>query len=175
LGGLVGDPQDFASLAAGTRALVASVLAVDALPPNWVQLDGGQLTGRSPSGPSDNYGFDAVRLPVRWAASCDATDRRAAAALWPALGRAALRNRPSVDLPVTPGSAANPKGAVRSPVGLVAAAAAGLAAGHRHDALVLLGRADAMNRARPTYYSSAWVALGLILLETQRLGTCGGT
>ena len=142
-----------------------------------MQLDGGQLRTVGPPGPgpsdSDRYGFDAFRLPVRWAASCDATDRRTAAALWPSLERPALGGGATVDLSVS-GSRAG-TGAVRSPVGLVAAAGAGWAAGHRHDALALLGRAEEMNRARPTYYSSAWVALGLILLGTQRLGTCGGS
>ncbi len=110
---------------------------------------------------------------MRWAASCDPADRSTAAALWRSLGRPALRDRATVDLSVAGDSGAT--GAVRSPVGLVAAAAAGWAAGHRRDALALLGRAEEANRARPTYYSSAWVALGLILLETQRLGTCGGS
>ncbi len=61
----------------------------------------------------------------------------------------------------------------RAPVGLVAAAAAGWAAGQRGAALELLGRAETTNQAHPTYYSSAWVALGRMLLETRRLGTCG--
>ena len=63
---------------------------------------------------------------------------------------------------------------MRSPLGLVAAAAVGWAAGHTGAALRLLDRAEATNRVRPTYYASAWVALGRVLLETARLGTCGG-
>jgi endoglucanase len=84
--------------------------------------------GRAPRpGPGDPDGFDAVRLPIRWAASCDPADR---------------------------------------------AAAAGWAAGHRVDAALLLDRAQAEDRAHPTYYSSAWVALGRVFLQTYRLGTC---
>ena len=59
-----------------------------------------------------------------------------------------------------------------SPVGLVAAAASGWAAGRRAEALALLSRAEALDHAHPTYYSSAWVALGRVFLETGRLGTC---
>lgn len=64
------------------------------------------------------------------------------------------------------------RGAVKSPIGLVAVAASGWAVGHRDEALALLSRAETQDRAHPTYYSSAWVALGRVLLETGRLGTC---
>jgi len=172
LGGLA-DPQGFAALAEGTRALVAGVLAVDRLPPDWVQLATGPPLAVTPPGlgPVDRYGFDAARLPVRWAASCDDTDRRTVAALWPPLERAARQDRATVNLAVVGHGSAD---AVRSPVGLVAAAAAGWAAGHTGAAVRLLDRAEARNRVRPTYYASAWVALGRVLLETARLGTCGG-
>jgi endoglucanase len=172
LAALGADSQDLATLAAGSRSVVGQLLAADPLPPDWVQLQNGQPLVAAPPGQeaSDAYGFDAVRLPIRWAASCDASDRRTAAKLWPALGRPALTGRTTVDLTLrgAPGH-----DALRSPVGLVAAAAAGWAAGHRHDALGLLVRAESMNRAHPTYYSTAWVALGRMLLETRRLGTCG--
>jgi endoglucanase len=114
-------------------------------------------------------------MPIRWAASCDTADRRTVATLWPtlrhAMGSGGTRSD-TVDLTVAGGRA---PGAQRSAVGLVAVAAAGWAAGHHGEAVQLLGRADAMNRAHPTYYSSAWVALGAMMLESSRLGTCGGT
>ena len=171
--GDLGDPQGFAALAAGTRTLVAGVLSVDALPPDWVQLVAGAPLAVAPPGldPVDRYGFDAARLPVRWAASCDDADRRTVAALWAPLERVARQGRATVNLAVVGHGSA---GAVRSPVGLVAAAAAGWAAGHKGAALRLLGQAEATNRLRPTYYATAWVALGRMLLETARLGTCGG-
>ncbi len=172
LGGLTTDGQDFAALAAGTRDLVGQVLAADALPPDWVQLTAGRALAIAPPGqePDDGYGYDAVRLPIRWAASCDGTDRRVAAALWPPLDRAAQAGHATVGLRLSGRGAPQAR---RAPVGLVAAAAAGWAAGHRGAALQLLGRAEATNQAHPTYYSSAWVALGRMLLETRRLGTCG--
>ena len=171
--GDLADPQGFAALAEGTRALVAGVLAVDILPPDWVQLATGPPSAVAPPGhgPVDRYGFDAARLPVRWAASCDDADRHTVAALWPPLERAARQDRPTVDLALT---GRRSTAAVHSPVGLVAAAAAGWAAGRTGAARQLLDRAEATNRVRPTYYASAWVALGRVLLETARLGTCGG-
>jgi endoglucanase len=170
---LPGQAQPFGALAVGARALVAQVLKTNALPPDWVELTSGTPVDVTPQGGAadDRYGFDAVRLPIRWAASCAAGDRRAAAALWPSLGPPAARGRDTVDLGLRRGREQS-RGAVSSPVGLVAAAASGWAAGHRAGALALLAHAEALNRAHSTYYSSAWIALGRVFLETGRLGTC---
>jgi endoglucanase len=170
---LPGEAQTFAALAAGTRALVGQVLGSGALPPDWVQLTNATPADVTPQGSTtdDQYGFDAVRIPIRWAGSCALADRRAAAALWPVLGPAALRGRATVELGLRRGEIQE-RGAVKSPVGLVAAAASGWAAGHRNEALGLLFRAEVLDHPHPTYYSSAWVALGRVLLETGRLGTC---
>ena len=170
---LPGEAQTFAALAAGTRALVGQVLGSAALPPDWVQLTSGAPADVTPqgSGTDDRYGFDAVRIPIRWAASCTTSERRAAAVLWPVLGPTALHGRATVDLGLRRG-AIHARGAVKSPVGLVAAAASGWAAGHRDEALGLLSRAERLDHEHPSYYSSAWVALGRVFLETGRLGTC---
>jgi endoglucanase len=170
---LPGQAQSFGALAAGTRALVGQVLGSSALPPDWVQLTGAAPADVPPqgSGSDDRYGFDAVRIPIRWAASCTASERKAAAPLWPVLASAALRGHPTVELGLHRGEI-QVHGAVKSPVGLVAAAASGWAAGNRDAALGLLSRAEALNHAHPSYYSSAWVALGRVFLETGRLGTC---
>jgi endoglucanase len=170
---LPGEAQSFAALATGTRALVGQVLGSGALPPDWVQLTNAAPADVTPqgSGAGDRYGFDAVRIPIRWAASCTESERKAAAVLWPVLGPAALHGRATVDLGLRRGEIQG-RGAVKSPVGLVAAAASGWAAGHRHEALGLLARAEALDHEHPSYYSSAWVALGRVFLETGRLGTC---
>jgi endoglucanase len=170
---LPGEAQTFAALAVGTRALVGQILGSAALPPDWVQLTSAAPADVTPqrSGVEDRYGFDAVRIPIRWAASCTTSERKAAAVLWPALGPAALHGRATVDLGLRRGEI-QVRGAVKSPVGLVAAAASGWAAGHRAEALGLLSRAEVLDHAHPSYYSSAWVALGRVLLETGRLGTC---
>jgi endoglucanase len=173
LGQIPGEAQTFAALAAGTRALVGQVLGSGALPPDWVQLTDTAPADMTPQGSAteDRYGFDAVRIPIRWAASCIESEHQAAASLWPTLGPAARRGRATVELGLRRGDIQE-RGAVKSPVGLVAAAASGWAAGHRDEALAFLFRAEALDRAHPTYYSSAWVALGRVFLETGRLGTC---
>lgn len=170
---LPGQAQSFTALAAGTRALVGQVLGSHALPPDWLQLTSGTPADVTPqgNGSDDRYGFDAVRVPIRWAASCTASERKAAASLWPVLGPVALRGRATVELGLRRGEIEE-HGAVKSPVGLVAAAASGWAAGKRDEALGLLSRAESLAHAHPSYYSSAWVALGRVLLETGRLGTC---
>ncbi len=170
---LPGESRSFRALVAGTRALVGQVLGSGALPPDWVQLTSAAPADVAPpgSGTDDRYGFDAVRMPIRWAASCTVSERRAVAALWPALGPAALRGGATVDLGLQR-DGVHERGAVKSPVGLVAAAASGWVAGHRDDALGLLSRAEALDHTHPSYFSSAWVALGRVLLETGRLGTC---
>jgi endoglucanase len=169
---LPGQAQTFGALAAGTRALVGQILGSGALPPDWVQLTGGVPADVTPQSASDDrYGFDAVRVPIRWAASCNASERRAAASMWPVLGPAALRGRATVELGLRRGETEE-RGAAKSPVGLVAAAASGWAAGRRDEALGLLSRAEALDHTHPSYYSSALVALGRVFLETGRLGTC---
>ena len=174
--GLGGGTEALTAVADASRALTERILGAFALPPDWVQLGaGGQPSASEPGGapPSaDRFGFDAVRLPIRWAASCDAADRRAVAALWPVLGRAVRSGGATVDLSITDPAHG---GGSRSPLGLVAVASAAWAAGDHATALWLLDRAEAKTRADPTYYASAWVALGRVFLETRRLGTCGGT
>jgi endoglucanase len=56
----------------------------------------------------------------------------------------------------------------------VAAAAAASADGNGRAAAGLLARAQAVNAAHPTYFGSAWVALGRIELTTNALGGCAG-
>jgi endoglucanase len=54
----------------------------------------------------------------------------------------------------------------------VAAAAAAAASGHHSDARRLLAQASDLDRAHPSYYGAAWVALGRILLTSSALGGC---
>jgi hypothetical protein len=67
----------------------------------------------------------------------------------------------------------SPAGGSRSPVALVAAAAAAKAAGDRGATGRLLSAADALDARTPTYYGAAWAALGRLLLTTKRLQPCG--
>jgi len=54
----------------------------------------------------------------------------------------------------------------------VAAAAATAAAGDRERATGFLDRAAQSDRAHPTYYGAAWLALGRVMLTTRWLRGC---
>jgi endoglucanase len=107
-----------------------------------------------------------VRVPIRFAVACEPAARRVAARLDPALrgGGAALLPRERDGAPAP--------GAVRHAVALIGAAGAARAAGDRRGARALLARAQALDRAHPSYYGAAWVALGRVLLSTGMLGRC---
>jgi hypothetical protein len=108
-----------------------------------------------------------VRLPLRLADSCDKGARRLAARPWPFLrGQARARVAPVYTLDGTPAADGE------HPAGLVGAAGAAKAAGDGRAARALLGRADAADRASPTYYGAALSALGRVMLTTNLLGRC---
>jgi len=141
------------------------------LPPDWARVESGEVTaiaapGDPASGPS--YGYDAVRAPIRLAQSCEPEDRELAAGAWSLLqGPAAggeIGARYSLD--------AAPIDSATSPAAIVAVAAAAQAAGDPEASVDLLARADGANEAAPTYYGTAWVALGRVMLTTDRLGGC---
>jgi endoglucanase len=141
-----------------------------ALPPDWARVD--STTPKPTEAPSGQdhfvqYGLDAQRLVVWLATSCDARGPRLAAALDPLLSdrEDALALSPS-------GQVINLQ---TNAMPLVAAAAAAQAAGNiaRRDSL--LARAAAENRTHPTYYGTAWLALGRTLLTTNLLGGCQAT
>lgn len=107
----------------------------------------------SASGPV-RYGFDAARAPIWMASSCNSGLRRAAAGLGPTL----RRDHGMVDLALD----GRPDPGVRHPVGLLAEAATDMAAGRTSAGWTLVGRAMGLNRAHPTYYGTAWVALSVL-------------
>jgi endoglucanase len=155
------DPRALAVLhmddvARATRAAILPALGADA-PPDWMTLgaDGGPAAPSGPPGGGDrgpSYGYDAARVPIRMSVSCDPADRRAAAAFTGLQARA-----PSAH-----------------PVFLVARAAAAHARGDDAATTALLDAAARADAAAPTYYGAAWVALGRLLLQTDRLGGCPG-
>jgi endoglucanase len=98
------------------------------------------------------------------ASSCRPADRQLAAALWPLYRRAPGRDVYSLD--------GRPLTGLTHAASYVAAAASAAAAGHRSMADRLLGQAQAGNTRYPTYYGSAWLALGRVLLTTSALGGC---
>ena len=177
-------------LVSSSHAIVQRLIAHGgSLPPNWASLGitpgttAASATANSPgstsspgtirpiANPADPSGlarpvssFDAIRMAVRYAESCDPADRRLAAALWPM-----YRRNPGRDSYALDGAPASPYMHAAS---LVGAAAAARAAGDRAAATRLLNRAQAENAAHPSYYGSAWVALGRVMLTTAALGSC---
>ena len=145
-------PMD--DVARASRAAIAPLMRGGAAPPDWATLGPPVAATGPPSeaagGGGAGYGFDAARLPVRLAASCDAQDRRLAASL------TGLRDAAPADHPVFS----------------VARAAQAAAAGDRGAADALLDDAAAQDAQHPSYYGAAWVALGRALLQTDLLGSC---
>lgn len=140
------------------------------LPPDWAELTAtGELRPEpAPDGsqPHVQYGPDAQRTVVWFAASCDSRARTLAARWWSLL-RSGNHGQ---------ALALNPDGTVLDPspevLPMVASAAAAKAAGDGAAARKLLQRAKAQQRAHPTYYGGAWDALGQALLSTSALSSC---
>ena len=152
-----------------SSALVDGMTAAwPGLAPDWAQL-GPDAAARPAAAPSDEaqgprFGFDAVRVPLRWAWACDARERRLAARPWDFLHDETRRGiAPEYGLDgkrLAPGT---------HPASTVAGAAAAHAAGEVGAARSLLDRAAADDRRSPSYYGAALVALGHLLLETDSL------
>jgi endoglucanase len=163
--------QQWRRLADGTVALMRQLTRDGRLlPPDWAELTAAGVLRPEPaadgSQPQTQYGLDAQRVVVWFAASCDQQARQLAARWWPLLrasGRAqALALRPD-------GTVLN---ATPSVLPLVAAAAAATAAGDGAAARRLLRQAAAVQRSHPAYYGGAWQALGSALLSGGSLGAC---
>jgi endoglucanase len=142
------------------------------LPPDWAELTvgGALLAVPSPDGgqPQAQYGPDAQRAVVWFAASCDPQAKALAARWWPLLRSGHHAQALALSLN---GTVLN---VTHTPLSLVASAAAAKAAGDGAAALRLLRQAVAQQRSYPTYYGGAWVALGPALLTSRNLGACSG-
>ena len=154
----------FDDVAASSRRLTERLLE-SGLPPDWARVEPyGVIPTGPPSGGEPAYSYDAVRVPIRLAESCDPADRRLAARTWPRLQDAPGSARRALD--------GAPVAGEEHPAALVGAAAAARAAGDRRASSDLLDRAAELADARPSYYGDAWVALGHEMLETGALGRC---
>jgi endoglucanase len=176
------DPRAFAALAAASgderwaavaetsRDLVAELTAQPpALPPDWARVRSGTAVASGPPATptrEPRYGFDAVRLGVRMAASCAEQDRSLAAAVWERLGPVyeVFASEHALD--------GRPLGGTAHPAALVGAAGAAGAAGDVGARAALLARAEQADADSPSYYGAAWVALGRVMLTTDWLGGC---
>jgi endoglucanase len=162
-------PRAFEQLGLGeldaTSRRLADRLTESGLPPDWATVeDWGVVPTGPPSGGDPAYSYDAVRLPIRLAESCDAEDRALAARLWPR-----LREQPGAAKRALDGA---PLSGDEHPVALAGAAAAAHAAGDREAADALLQQATELDEERPSYYGAAWVELTRVMLDGRALGTC---
>jgi endoglucanase len=160
-------PEPWAGVMVGSRAeLLGLTDGGRLLPPDWSTWEGATPvpTGGPGLDGSPRYAWDAARVPVRLAESCDPSDRALAAA-W----SSTLQDEPARIVRDLDGE---PSADDTHPLALVGAAASAHAAGDTESRDELLDEAEALDRQRPTYYGSAWVALGRILLQTDLAGTC---
>jgi endo-1,4-beta-D-glucanase Y len=162
------DPR-WSELMLGARATTSRLTQEGQLPPDWaaVSNDGGihPQPGSAGQGPPVQYGYDAARLPVRFAESCSPEDVVLAGSVAPALERA----DPLLAVLNLDGTA---KGGEQNAVSYVARAAARAAAENYSEARNDLQLAEDLNSLYPTYYGTAWLALGRSLLDSAVLGGC---
>lgn len=140
------------------------------LPPDWASLEGIGIRplGRPGGGGQPSFGLGADRTLVWLASSCRLEDKVLAASMAPLVSVASRTGTLAVSL------SGRPLTSLRDPVPVVATAAAAAAGNHDQLRDRLLERADALERAHPTYYGAAWVALGRVLLTTEWLSPCAG-
>jgi endo-1,4-beta-D-glucanase Y len=160
-----GDPR-WEAVTRTQRALSWQLIGTGLLPPDWVRVDEAGTVTPQPNAPGQppQFGLDAARLPIRMAESCDPADRALAAQLLSKLDRADAHVAAGYSLDGTP------LVDWTHPVALVAVAAAAEAAGQEQHSDDELRAAGELNARHPTYYGSAWTALGNILLDTNLLG-----
>ena len=164
-----GDSQ-FGAVAAGSNRLVENMMRP--LPPDWATVSTATAQATAVSGPDATSGpgmftFDAPRALVRLAENPDAPARSAAARAWSVFK--ATKPQDIVTEHELSGAAV---GTTKSPVTLAAAAGAAKASGDTRAMTTLLGEAQRLNTQQPTYFGAAWVALGRLLLTTDRLQPC---
>lgn len=142
------DPR-WAALADSSRDIIQRLTDQDGgLPPDWAGVDpSGAVWPASPPSSSSppGFGLEAARLLVWQAAACPVADHAVVAGTHPPPGH---------------------------PLLVVAQAAAASAAGDPRRAGRLLDVAARLDDAEPSYYGSAWVALGRLLLTSHDLVPC---
>jgi endoglucanase len=169
LASATGDAR-FRAVAAGGTKLIDQLTRP--LPPDWatVSSDNGQATpvsgAASTTGPG-MFTYDAPRTLIRSALDPDPTGRRAVARAWSVF----RRTRPR-DITTQHHLSGEPAGDRHDAITLVGVAGAAKAAGDTDATSALLSEAGRIDAAHPTYYGAAWVALGRLMLTTDRLQPC---
>jgi endo-1,4-beta-D-glucanase Y len=167
LGDATGDAR-WAALERGSTAVTSAVLGKTDLPSDWSQVHPDGAVDPMPTSASDPrvlYGYDAMRMPLRYAEACTPSDRALAAGLVPTLRR-------STELAAQLDLGGTAVTGDRSALAYVARAAAERAAGSSRAAAADLERADRTAATTPTYYGDAWAALGATMLTSDVLGGC---
>jgi endoglucanase len=157
----------FSEMARDGRRVIGAL--AQPLPPDWATVASatGTATAAAAAGGDAGPGhftFDAPRTLVRLATDPDPAGRQIAARAWPV-----FRGHPADTIVVEHELDGRPAGGTHHPVALVGAAGAASAAGDHTASRRLLDAAAALQRAHPTYYGAAWVALGRLMLTTERL------
>jgi endoglucanase len=163
----------YTQLERGVITLATALMAPSPhLPPDWgvVSAGGSIAPTAAPAGhpfAPPRYSLEAARLPIRFEEGCDAQSRAIAASVWPFF---------ATQSPARIGTAYALNGTLTKPeqaaVTLIAAAAAAQAAGQPAARDALFAQAETINARFPTYYGSAWIALGRIELTTSLVGSC---
>jgi endoglucanase len=137
------------------------------LPPDWAQLQGGEITAiPAPGGSAPvQYGLDAERVPIWLATSCTTDAVKLAADWWTILS---VGDRATAIALTLDGAVTNPS---QNPLPPIAAAASARAAGDAAGATGLLESAQSQASRESTYYGDAWAVLGPALLSGA-LTTC---
>lgn len=158
----------WAALADGSRAATAAVLRASALPSDWSQVHADGAVDPMPASGDQGpvvYGWDAMRLPLRWAEACSAPDRALAGQLAPTLRRSTTLAA-QLDLGGTAVTTDT------SALAYAARAAAEQADGSSSAVTADLRRSDRTSATTRTYYGDAWAALGATMLTSDVLGGC---
>lgn len=165
------DDPTWGELEASARRVIEGATVASDLPPDWAVLTPDAVEPRPAPGSDGDavHGYDAVRTAVRYAIDCDPAGRSLAAAMHDEYRRAALADGGPAAVLTLAGEPAADHG---HPAASVGAAAAALAAGDTRGSARLLTVAERQLEAHPTYYGTAWVALGRLWLATDRLGGC---
>lgn len=160
------DPR-WSELEEGSRAVVEALVSGDRLPPDWaeVSVDGSVRATPGPGGEPERFGFDAARVGLRHAESCDEADRAIAASLTDLLTR-------DERSPATYDLAGSPQTGDTHPLAKAAVAASQAAAGDDAAARESLSQARAVQAENPTYYGGAWAALAPLMLTNPVLQGC---
>ncbi|WIE76516.1 glycosyl hydrolase family 8 [Curtobacterium sp. MCSS17_007] len=152
----------------GSSAATAAVLDESDLPSDWSQVHAdGSVDPMPATGDQGSvvYGWEAMRLPLRYAEACSADDRALAGSVAPTLARS-TQLAAQLDLGGTAVTGDT------SGLAYAARAAAEHAAGSSSAAAADLRRMDRTAATTPTYYGDAWAALGATMLTSDVLGGC---